>query len=289
MAHRTRYSPFRRRRALNNLLFSLLTFATSTFSPASQNLNSPELLAERCQATLPGEATLYREDFKWFYSLPEMNARFEEVYQSERRLGQRAYFDRDAGGLKLPYHANRGGDILVPLSFVQSIKRHVEEALRLEYIDAVFFPDMGHSHFLVNQEKYKNTYSKFPISEMARLYEAYFQDKELKVVYHTAEQLQMLDDSNNLLPDRRLQWRFFSRNLVGDNRGEGRLELLQNSSHRSNTLHGAPGYHWWGGGFNLSANAKGCIAYVHNGVVKYFDISLYDLEPRSGTGGGDYF
>lgn len=266
---------------LNHAVFTgVLLFTVAGIA----DLNSPAELARRCAPESAGEDVLYSNDFKWGYALVELKSRFLEIYSSPKRLGRRAYFESSSGTLVMPADAARGGDVRVPPGFVNSVRRHVEEALRLEYIDAVFFPDMGHSHFLVPLDSYREKYSKRPVSEMSRLYEDYFADPDLKVVYHTAEQLTMTDSEKKLLPDRRVQWRFFSRNLVGDNRGEGRLELLQNPGHSHNTLAGVSGYYWWGAGFNISANAKGCIAYRDGETVKYFDLSLDDLRPAPGAG-----
>jgi hypothetical protein len=255
-------------------------------SAGQQDFNSPEQLAKRCVRENSGDAALYSNDFKWGYPLAEMIQRFSEIYKSPKRLPRRAYFDPVEKTLKLPYDSSRGGDVTLPANFVKSVRRHVEEALRLEYIDGVFFPDMGHSHFLVPLKKWEKL-SKIPVERMNELYLAMFKEPDLKVVYHTAEQLQTRDENKKLIEDRRVQWRFFSRNLVGDNRGEGRLELLQNPTHQMNTLGDVEGFYWWGGGFNISANEKGCIAYDDKGTVKFFDLSLFDLEqdpsiPRDG-------
>lgn len=207
-----------------------------------------------------------------------MLTRFAEIYESPARLGRHAYVDSLSGKIKLPYDPGRGGDVVLPESFVASVRAHIESALRLEYIDAVFFPDMGHSHFLVPQKIYDEKYSKYPGAEFSRLYEDFMADPDLKIFYHTAEQLSMLDANKKLRPERRIQERFYSRNLVGDNRGEGRLELVQNRTHSMNSVSEVPGYYWWGAGFNVSAHKDGCFIYNDRGVERYFDLSLYDLE-----------
>jgi hypothetical protein len=216
-----------------------------------------------------------------------MLQRFVEVYNLPQRLGRHAYVDAQTGQIKLPYDAGRGGDVAVPASFIASVRAHIENALRLEYVDAVFFPDMGHSHFLIPQAKWDSTYSRFESGRMSRQYEQMMADPDLKILYHTAEQLQFLDKQNRLAGDRRLQERFYSRNLVGDNRGEGRLELLQNREHVANTVSEVAGYYWWGAGFNVSANKEGCFVYNDRGVERYFDLSLYDLEPSPDQTGYD--
>jgi hypothetical protein len=106
------------------------------------------------------------------------------------------------------------------------------------------------------------------------------------LLYHTAEQLQTLDENNELLNDRHLRWRFFTRNLVGDNAHLARLDLLHEPTHPSNTSRKMPGHRYWGSGFNISANKDGCFPYVFDGVTYWFDISLSD-PPSNGSSSGD--
>jgi hypothetical protein len=265
---------------MSSLASAVLVAAMGLTSPADV-LNSPEEISKRCLPQASGEKTLYSSDFKWGFSLSEMLDRFKEVYVLDRRLGRRAYFDSASQSLLLPYDSVRGGSVTLPLAFVRSVQRHVEQAMRFGYAEGVFFPDMGHSHFLIPTEKYIRDYQDVPVDKIARLYEMFFRDPELKVVYHTAEQLQMIDKNSVLLPDRHIQWRFFSRNLVGDNLGLGRMELHQNHAHKNNTMHEADGYTWWGAGFNISAHQRGCFAYSDRGQIRYFDLSLFDLEPET--------
>lgn len=266
---------------LRGLIFFVLTL---NLTQALAAPNMPANWRERCARENANDPRLHSNDFHWNYALAEMITRFQEIYAGPKRLPDRAYFDESKGKLMLPFSADRGGDVEVPYSFVLSVVRHVEAAFANDYIDGVFFPDMGHSHFMIPQAKYDKQYAQSPVKEMARTYERFFNDRELRVVYHTAEQLRMTDENSQLLNDRRLQWRFFSRNLVGDNQAKGELVLIQNPTHKHNTTGGLPGYYWWGAGFNISANEKGCIAYERNGRVEYFDLSLEDLKPDSSSG-----
>ncbi|MBX3041229.1 MAG: hypothetical protein KF789_11040 [Bdellovibrionaceae bacterium] len=255
---------------LSLLFFPILTMATT------QDLNSPEELARRCSGPENG-AVLLRSDFHWGTEFQEMLAKALEIRTSGKRLPRRAFYDSAKETLALPYDAARGGDVVLNPVFIRSVQRHVEEAIRLGYVDAIFFPDMGHSHLLIPQKSWDEDYSGRPVAQQARLYERFFSDPNVKIFYHTAEQLKMKDEDGQLLPDRHLQWRFYTRNLAGDNRGEGRLEVLQNLTHSYNTVGEVPGYRWWGAGFNISGSDQGCIAYRHGDEVRYFDLSLYDL------------
>lgn len=240
--------------------------------------NSPAALARRCGAEAPGAPAIKVQDFHWGYDLPALISRFTEMYVSPKRLARRNYWNDDKNRLELPYDLARGGSAALPAGFVASVQRHIERALELRYIDGVFFPDMGHSHFLIPNEVWPE-YDAIPIARMKDLYEKFFADPRVKVLYHTAEQLKTRGEDGSLVNDRRTQWRFYSRNLVGDNRGEGTLDLLQNPASSANTVGDVAGYHWWGAGFNLSANQTGCLEYATpTGEIQRFDISLYDLE-----------
>jgi len=100
----------------------------------------------------------------------------------------------------------------------------------------------------------------------------------LKILYHTAEQLHMLEDGQ-LISDRLVQWRFYTRNLLGDNKGEGRLELIHQPTSSHNTARGLmPGHRYWGAGFYISASIDGCFPYTYKDKTYYFDLNLHGLE-----------
>ena len=239
---------------------------------AGTDLNSLDALQIRCQSVSAPELT--RESFQWDYSLMDLIAKAVEIRASPLRLADRAIFDENKKALVLPWRAEFGGPVRLPANLIRSVQRHVEEALRLGYVDGIFFPDMGHTHLLIPQKTWDEVYSKIPAQEQTKKYELFFADPEVKIFYHTAEQLKMIDSEGNMIPDRRIQWRWFSRNLAGDNRGEGRLELLQNHKSPVNTVSGVPGYRWWGAGFYLSEHNSGCIAFQHEGQIRYFDLSF---------------
>lgn len=269
--------------AMKTLLIALTLLSQNVFA---DDLNSPAELARRCPMESAADPFLMTDDFRWDYTLSELISRFQQIYSGEKRLQKRAYWDAAKGAMVFPYEAQRGGDITLPLSFVQSIRRHVEEAFRLKYVDGLFFPDMGHSHFHVPLERWNNVYVHMPVTQISRMYELFFVDPELKIHYHTAEQLKTLDEDDRLISDRATQWRFYTRNLIGDNRGEGRLEVVHQADDIANTARTQPGYFWYSGGFNISGTKNGCFAAVVNGQIMRFDLSMYDLPYPSG--GGDW-
>ncbi|MGE3759510.1 MAG: hypothetical protein AB7H97_17225, partial [Pseudobdellovibrionaceae bacterium] len=203
-------------------------------------------------------------------------------YKSPKRLMGRTYFDPSSAQLKVPILLfGAAQPITVPRSFITTVTRQVEMALRRHYADFIFFADMGHSHFVIPQERWDNHYNKIPVPEMYRLYEDVMNDPMIRIFYHTGEQINFSEDSGALLPDRYLLWRYFSRNIVGQNFNPlGILEVLVNPDMNAyNTVQEYPGHQWFGGGFYIHSNEKGCFPYkTPDGSVLYFDLS-YESFP----------
>lgn len=262
--------------------FFLILFFLSVSQANAQKAGQPA-----CTPQSAKDEVIYNSDFKWGLDLPSMLELFDKLYASPKRLDRHAYFDSKKGKYILPFADQQGGPIELPTAFVDSVTQHIEKAFQRKFIDAVFFPDMGHSHILIPEAKYKKEYASIPVNKTNSLYMKIFNDPEIKVVYHTAEQLKSLDDTNQPLADKKIQWRFYTRNLVGDNRGEKKIEIYNAlDESKANTLGSVAGYYWWGAGFNLSANKNGCFSYKQDGKVFYYDISIYDLpsDPSAPTG-----
>lgn len=231
---------------------------------------------------------MYSSDFKWNLTLEEIKNLANVMYKSEKRLARRAYYDEAFKTLVFPYDSSRGGNVKIPDQFVKTIAKHVEKAFQRGYIDAVMFPDMGHSHFLIPNDFYKKEIDPIPVNQFNVLYEKIFKNKDIKIVYHTAEQLQVMDENKKLIDDKKLQWRYFTRNLVGHNTVDPDIELVNaTATSIANTVGEASGYYWFGAGFNIHANKNGCLEFKKDGKVMYFDLSLFDLEPAPGSGGLD--
>lgn len=235
---------------------------------------------ENCGEPVEQEEILRSSEFSWGVSLSEIKAKYDEVYQKGLRLKGRTYVKNDKVILPLNLPGGGLGEIVLSERFLKSVIGHIEEGLKRKYIDAVIFPDMGHSHMFVNQKFYEEKVRAIPIKENHKRYELMLNHPETRFLYHTAEQMKAKDDEGKLLEDRHIQWRFFTRNLVGHNKAQGKIELLHNETHSHNTARDYDeGFRYWGAGFNISASKNGCFAYVDKGVTKYFDLSLKDLEP----------
>ena len=162
------------------------------------------------------------------------------------------------------------------------VANHITEAFHYQYIDAVFFPDMGHSHFYIPQDIYDKKYKEYPIEKMSQMYTDFFNDDKIRILYHTAEQLNTRP--NKALPtSRELQWRYHTRNLIGKNSPQPDIKIMQNKESEANTLGELAGFYYYGGVFNISANKKGCFEAVVKGKPMRFDLSLFDLESKNSS------
>lgn len=235
-----------------------------------------------CPPPSSSEEIIYQSDFHWYYTMPEMMTRFDEMYASPKRLDKRAYWDKTAGGLVMA-PAYDGPPVKIGRPLLQALRRHIETALDKGYADAVFFPDMGHSHLLIPDALWKAKYDKYEIKDYSRMYEDMLADPAVQIFYHTAEQLKTLQDKTPI-NDPQLLFRLANRNIAGPIAPDAKLSVLQNPASDANTVNQVPGYTWWGSGFNFSAQKDGCFAYTHKGKTYRFDISLHDLPMKPGTG-----
>lgn len=257
-----------------HLLILLSSFTTNIFAAQLVRQSS-------CQPAAADEPAIFNEDFSWDTTLENLRMRAQELYVSPKRLEKRAYINKD-GQVVIPIESYSNGlqEVKITERFIKSVRLHIEEALKRKYIDAVIFSDMGHSHFFIPQEFYDRELASIPSAMKNELFEKMLAHEGLKILYHTAEQLKMKEESGEFIKDRHVQWRFFTRNLVGDNKAQGKLELLHSQEHSHNTAHDYdPGYKYWGGGFYVSANVEGCFPFQHGGKTYYFDLNLDGIRP----------
>lgn len=273
-----------RRKFLSILsVFFLTQFTGKPAQAATSKRGDDAWLREAIQRCLPAKAEekfVYTNDFSWGMSMDDMKTKFQEIYHSGKRLKARAYYDTENNYFVLPKgELSETKKVRLTPRFLKSLKLHVENALKANYADYVFFPDMGHSHLLLPQAFYDREVKDRPTKDQHLTYEAMFASPEVKILYHTAEQLKVLNEDNRLLGDKYLQWRYFTRNLVGDNKGEGKMQIYKALDTPANTAgeSHAHGDKWWGGGFSISSSSDGCFAYEKDGKTLYFDISLEDL------------
>jgi len=242
------------------MLFALLASAIQPANAASEHLR----LAE-CSPAEPSEQILKSTDFKWHFTQSEMATKFDNIYASGKRLQHRARLKADGAGFELLHYSSLGiRSVAISQNFIDNLTRYIEKGLALGYFDYVFFPDMGHSHLWIPQPLFDEFTAPISVEQLAHFYTRALEHPDTRFLYHTAEQLKMMDDRHELLPDRQLNWRYFTRNLVSRNNGSDTLDVHQNLEHIANTVcEPIDNYAVWSAGFYLSASAQGCFAYEH--------------------------
>jgi hypothetical protein len=257
-------------------LFITLCFALTAVSAWADE--------SRCQPPKEGEKIAYLDDFHWGQSREDMKKNFETQYNSGKRLFGRAHLDTDG---KTYIFSEPYGKIKLNKTFIASVRRHIEIALDRGYAESIFFPDMGHSHLYIPESDWP---ALDKIDARNKFYEAVFSLKSLRILYHTAEQLQVREGERSQGPfpqDPMLLWRYFARNVFGDNGGGENVSILFEQPPAYNTVSDVKGYHVYSAGFYLSASKDGCFAYEHGGKTYYFDIAVAEMpsDPNNGTGG----
>lgn len=247
----------------------------------------------RCQMATPGEALVFSEDFQnpalhkgstWWFTLTEMQAKFDEIYASGKRLDMRAHYDSSKKGFFLLFKNINDEIRQVPITenFINSVTKHVENALKKGYADHIFLPDMGHSHFYFPEEHWQKNYPNESIVtvDLDQHYAKMMADTELHVLYHMAEKLLGNSLTNDPAEKAKLDFRFWNRNVFGGNKGGDELQIFVDKSSSGNAVSSIEGYHDWSAGFNISASKDGCFPFQWKGKTYYFDLSLYDLRPE---------
>ena len=261
------------------VILGLLVMPSS--SPASELLTQVKS-EQRCEIASDNEPIVYRKDFTSGHSIVSMIESYEEMYRSDKRLVNRAYFEVESNQFVINWQKYGGKftKIVIPENFIKNMILQIEEGLRREYAHHIFFPDMGHNHFLVPLEYYNSKVKE--AGNVGQMIEMIIRHPEIKMVYHTSELLKVKrEDRKTLIPDPQLQWRYYLRNLVGLNDGSGKIEIHKQLEGNYNTVRSEEGYKWWGAGFYIHASKNGCIPFYDKGVLKYFDISITSF-PESG-------
>ncbi len=236
--------------------------------------------ADYCQKETPLEPKIKMEDMGWGQTLKVMAEKFNTIYESGKRLEFRSHMVGSDFVLPL----KNGTQVFLGKQFINSVVSHIEVALERSYVDYIFFSDMGHSHMFIDNKTYYEKVSPISNSDKKAKYEIMLNDPKTKFLYHTAEQLHMKDkDTKIILPDRKVQWRFYTRNIIGDNLASEKLEIIHAPHSGFNTAKsddfdpGEKKYRYWGAGYSISASKNGCFEFKNKGQSYYFDISLYDV------------
>lgn len=270
--------------------FLTLIITSSLLLALSAHAQSKDtLLAEakqRCAPEMEGDPAVYRDDFRWGYNVEEMTARYEYIYNSGKRLQKRAYYNPAKDQFFMDRYDTLGNKKPVALTedFLIALRQQLEEALKREYAQFVFFPDLGHAHFFIPENYYEEVIQKIPYKQDNLRYEKMLGYPATKLLYHTAEQLHMMDlDTKALVDDDFTRWRYYTRNLVGGLKPPAKVEIHKLLNESFNTVRNYPGYKYWGAGFDISASKDGCFPFkTKSGEIHYFDLSFYSLEMKPG-------
>lgn len=252
------------------------------FIPNVSALAGTDILT-RCRAETAQDKNVYMSDFSWGYSLQDMLKKALEIYVSGKRLKNRAYYEPALKAYVMPASTSEGAKLtILNLKFIENIKNHIEDSMKKHYADAVFFPDMGHSHLLVPEQMFK---TEFDVIDYAKdkniFYEKLFSKDELQILYHTAEQLKMREEDKGiggaLINDGYLLHRYNHRNVVGKNDGTKEVYTVSvQDTQTFNTVREVEGYHYWGAGFALNASQDGCFSFEYENKTYFYDLSFDD-------------
>jgi hypothetical protein len=225
-------------------------------------------------------------EFKWGFSLLEMENKFNEIYESGKRIQMHVNYDEDLDSFVLYYGSYENPSKLkITENFINSIRTQIETSIKNGFSDFVFFPDMGHSHlYFKNDYWQKNYINKFETKNIYKQYEAMFKDPELYVLYHLTEQLQMLDEDKKPINDL-LEFKYLNRNFMARNDESDFFEIKHfDEPGKYNTVGEVEGFTRWGQGFSVSASKNGCFPYIDkNGETRYFDIGIADPRQDPNT------
>jgi len=256
------------------------------YASALDNPNHWQESIERCQTHPDQSEELLSNEFKWGYTLLEMQDQFEKTYASGKRLLLHANYDNQSASFKIYDNSDAKTikSLVINKNFIKSVTRQIETALKMGYASYVFFPDMGHSHLYFKEDHWLKNYQSLATNKSGQkhlLYEKMFADPELKALYHLSEQLEFKDEHGHLHNDEVLNFKYWTRNFLGQNNQSGLYDLpVSNDQTKFNTVAGLPDYHLYSSGFAISSSQKGCFPYEdQNGVIRYFDISLHDPRP----------
>ena len=214
------------------------------------------------------------------YESCQLHTLSESSYTSPHRMYKRAYYDSAERAFVLPFKKYEAIQIIkLTNNFIFNVIFHIEAALENNYADYINFSDMGHSHFLVPKAYYEKEISPMATQNMAEQIEKILSFEETKFLYHTAEQLQIVqraDDQIILPDDEYLKHRYLTRNIIGDNKRSKKLEIVQVKDLKKeyNTVRDVEGYQWLGFIYFIHANHKGCFPFKKDGNIQYFDINL---------------
>ncbi len=173
------------------------------------------------------EQIIQRSDFPWGQSTQDINNLSSKLYDSGKRLPERAYVE--GGRLVFPLEEEKVSswmlefnEVKVKSIFLDTIKTHIEKIRGHEYASELIYSDIGHVHIFSSDEDSRELDLEGVSSDFAEYYERVFESKKTKFLYHTAEQLRKPQTDEEV-------YRKANRNIVGD--AHGNIEVTPFSKH----------------------------------------------------------
>ena len=226
------------------------------------------------------EEVMYMDMFPWNQSNEQMSENFRLIYKSQKRMDNRVFYDGENYKMPFKSYGEETRFATVPKIFIESIISHMETALEKDYVDHINFSDMGHNHLFIPKEFYRNEISHLSmVTEKHLLYEKLMNNRNLLILYHTAEQLRFFNEDKTLITERSVQKRFYTRNLLGQNTKSNNLDILFDlkASANGTSKYKEDKYKYWGAGFSFSSTENGCFSYMKDGEKLFFDLSINDI------------
>ncbi len=268
------------------LLFSFSAHATTK---TAFNIEEAKI---RCQTHFSQSPEIFAQDFSWGYTLLEMADKFEEIYDSGKRLFMHSQYDPQTDQFSIFFDGKKQLPVPITESFIKNVTLQIEVAIDKGYADYVFFPDMGHSHLYFPEDHWQAQYTgeNEPPKPRSNLYKKMFADPKLRPLYHLTEQLKMQNEDKTLIEDEILIFKYWHRNFVGTNDGSGNYQIeVAPPEKLYNTVSSIEGHHSYSAGFAVSASKDGCFPYTDkDGVTRYFDIGLNDPRYDPSQTGGEF-
>lgn len=241
---------------------------------------------QRCGTHYSNSQEVYFSDFSWGYSLQSMENKFEEIYESGKRIGYHSQYNEQEQSFYVFLKRSQVHPVKIDENFIFNVTRQIERAIENGYAEFPFFPDMGHTHLYFPIDHWNNVYEPMDSSPSVQYlrYEKMLSDKKMHPLYHLSEQLQVLNENADPINEL-LAFRYWNRNYLGTNDGSSQFSIHQAPPENSyNTVRNIDGNSRWGAGFIISASHLGCFPYKDkNGQRRYFDISLHDpgVDPNA--------
>lgn len=247
---------------------------------------------ERCLFDQFQTEELFGDELYRNYSLIEMEEKFNQVYNSKKRIRYHADYNSEMNSFYLYLVTpNSIIPVRITLNFIKSVTLQIETAIEKGFASYVFLPDMGHAHLNFPLDHWKKEYARFDIStnNMDEIEEKMLADMQMEPLYHLSERLEMLDENGNVKFDEVLNFKYWNRNFFGKNNGTNEYAIyITPNLKKYNTVCCLEGYKSWSSGFSVSASELGCFPYRNkDGNIQYFDISLYDPRYNPETNHSD--